>query len=383
MAEKNLFRICAEIDLDAVRDNILALKDNLLAGEGHKVCAVIKADAYGHGAVQVGEYIKDIVDFFAVATMDEAMELREAGLDLPILILGYVHPEYAAIAAENDIRLTVFDVETAEQLSRNLKDAGIQEDKKLKIHIAIDTGMNRIGFQMSLEMLNKIKEISQISNLEIEGIFTHFFAADSENLSSAERQFAFFTDVISELEKEGVRIPIHHCANSAASTRMQHTAMDMARFGISIYGLYPSDCATQVTLKPVMTLKSHVVMVKTIHAGATVGYGATYTAPHNTVVATIPVGYADGYMRSLSNKGYVLIRGQKAPIIGRICMDQFMVDVSSIEGVCRGDEVVLAGKQEDSIITMEEISELAGSFNYEFACDINKRVPRVYIKNRH
>ena len=239
--------------------------------------------------------------------------------------------------------------------------------------------MNRIGFQMSLEMISKIKEISSMEELEIEGIFTHFFASDSDNLSSANRQFAFFKDVCSTLEKEGVNIPVKHCANSAATIQMQHTAMDMARLGIAIYGLYPSDDVRQLTLKPAMTLKSHVVMVKTIHAGATVGYGATYTASHNTVVATIPVGYADGYMRSLSNKGYVLIHGKKAPVIGRICMDQFMVDVSEIENVCRGDEVVLVGTQGDDVITMEEISELAGSFNYEFACDINKRVPRIYI----
>lgn len=366
------FRLWADIDLDAVRENIQNIQANLKPGV--KSCAVIKADAYGHGAVEVAHAIDDIVDFYAVATIDEAMELRGNGLTKPILILGYVHPSMYEIAVKNDIRLPVFDHETAVEISEAAARAG----KTARVHIKIDTGMSRIGFRPSAESVKCVQKINNLSGIKIEGIFTHFANSDDKTADKAMKQLDIFKSFIAELEANGLNIPVKHCANSAAATYLRDADMDMVRLGISIYGLYPSQYIHQIELKPALSLKSHVVMVKTIPAGTSVGYGSTWTADKKSVIATIPVGYADGYFRSLSNKGYVLINGSRYPVIGRVCMDQIIVDASENPDVKRGDEVVLIGQSGELQITTEEIADLAGSFNYEFVCGLTRRVARKY-----
>ena len=366
------FRLWADIDLSAARENIQNIQANLKPGV--KSCAVIKADAYGHGAVEVARAIDDIVDFYAVATIDEAMELRGNAFTKPILILGYVHPSMYELAVQNDIRLPVFDYETAEEISEAAARAG----KMASVHIKIDTGMSRIGFRPSAASVECVLKINNLPGIEIEGIFTHFANSDDKTADKAMKQLDIFKAFIAELEANGLNIPVKHCANSAAATYLREADMDMVRLGISIYGLYPSQYIHQIELRPALSLKSHVVMVKTIPAGTSVGYGSTWTADKKSVIATIPVGYADGYFRSLSNKGYVLINGSKYPIVGRVCMDQIIVDVSDKPDVARGDEVVLIGQSGDLKITTEEIADLAGSFNYEFVCGLTRRVARKY-----
>ncbi len=366
------FRLWADIDLSAVRENIQNIQARLKPGV--KSCAVIKADAYGHGAVEVAHAIDDIVDFFAVATIDEAMELRGNGFTKPILILGYVHPSMYEIAVEHEIRLPVFDYETAVEISEAAAKAG----RAAQIHIKIDTGMSRIGFRPSASSVESVIKINNLPGIEIEGIFTHFANSDDKTPDKALKQLDIFKAFIAELEANNLSIPVKHCANSAAATYLRDADMDMVRLGISIYGLYPSQYIHQIELKPALSLKSHVVMVKTIPAGTSVGYGSTWTAGQKSVIATIPVGYADGYFRSLSNKGYVLINGSRYPVVGRVCMDQILVDVTDKPDVKRGDEVVLIGTSGDLTITTEEIADLAGSFNYEFVCGLTRRVARKY-----
>ena len=373
MSDKNL-RIRADIDLDAIARNIKAVQKGLR--KGVKTCAVIKADGYGHGAIPISERIKDLVDFFAVATIDEALELRKNGIFHPILILGFTHPSFNEDAIRNDIRLTVFDYDTAKKISH---DAAALK-KTARIHIKVDTGMSRIGFPANEESIQTIKKIQALPNLEIEGLFTHLFAADERSKASAMKQIMKFGEFFNDLEKAGVSIPIKHCSNSAAAINLNLANFDMVRLGVVIYGMYPSRYVHQIPLRPALSLKSYVSMVKTLKAGASVSYGATWTAEQDTVVATVPVGYADGYMRILSNRGYVLINGKKAPIIGRVCMDQFMVDVTKIKKVKQFDEVVLIGKQKDKEITAEEIAELAETINYEITCSLSPRVPRLYHK---
>lgn len=373
MKESDFFRVCADVDLSAVRTNIINIQKRLKPSV--KTCCVIKADGYGHGAVPVARAVDDLADFFAVAAITEALNLRAHGVEKPVLILGYIHPDGYEAAIEGNIRTTVFDFEAAQAVSK----AAVRVKKTAKIHIKIDTGMSRIGFYPCPESAEIIKKISRLPGIEIEGIFTHLFAADAAGKESALAQIGIFNDFCALLEENSLSIPIKHCSNSAAAISIKQANLDMVRLGIAQYGLYPSEDVHELCLVPALSLKSHVVMVKTIKAGTTVGYGATYTAAKDIRVATIPVGYADGYFRTLSNRGYVLAGGKRAPIIGRVCMDQFMVDVSRIEGVVQGSEVVLIGSMGDETITMEEISALAGSFNYEFACDIGKRVPRRYF----
>lgn len=377
----NYYRVWAEIDLDAIRSNILSLEKIYSNVNGLKFCAVIKADGYGHGAVRIAEYISDITDFFAVATLPEALELRRAGITKPVLILGFLHPMFAAEAIENDISLTVFDTETAKALSAAAEEAG----REAKIHIKIDTGMSRIGFAPCRASIAEVLEISRLPGIKTEGIFTHFFSADDDitkdNLATTREQFEKFDRICAALSASGLDIPIKHCSNSAAATRLPEFHKDMVRLGISIYGLYPSPYVNEISLRPALSMKSHVVMVKEIQPGTTVGYGAAFTASRPTKVATIPAGYADGYMRLLSNKADVLINGRRARIIGRVCMDQLMADVTDIGSVCRGDEVVLIGKSGTEEITADELACLCGTIGYEFTCQINKRVPRIYKKS--
>jgi len=372
--ENEYFRVSAEIDLDAIRSNILNITDQF--NEKIKTCLVVKANAYGHGAVVVAKEMLDIADFFAVATIDEAMELRTNGIEKPILVLGYVHESKYGLSIDNDIRLTIYSFKDAEILNH---EAG-KRNKKAIIHIKIDTGMNRIGFVPDDDSFSLIETISKMENIDTEGIFTHLFSADASELDVAEKQVQLFKDVCTQLSSRGIQFQIKHCFNSAASMRMSSDDFDMIRLGIVIYGLNPSEFVSG-KITPAMSFKSHITMLKTINPGESVGYGATWVAKEKTQVATISVGYADGYPRKLSNKGYVLINGQKAPIIGNVCMDQTMVDVNNIENLSIGDEVCLVGYSNGNYLSMDELASLCGTINYEFACNVSPRVIRRYIKN--
>ena len=371
-------RIQADIDLDAFRFNLDSIKKNI--NENTQIITVLKADGYGHGAVPLAKEAEkeERVWGIAVATVEEALELRRGGIKKPLLILGYTYQEdYDLIAAE-ELRPTVFKLSMAQELSR----AALRKNKTVKIHIKIDTGMSRIGYRDLEKSVPEILEISRLPGLEIEGLFTHFARADEREKAPAYQQLEKYQAFQKALKEAGLKIPLCHCSNSAGIIRIPEANMDAVRAGIILYGLYPSGEVEKepVPLKPLMTLKSHIAYIKTLEPGVQISYGGTYTTQKETRVATIPVGYADGYARSLSNKGWVLIRGKKAPILGRVCMDQFMVDVTDIPEARELDEVILLGKSQDQQITMEELGELSGRFNYEFACCISKRVPRIYFK---
>lgn len=369
-------RVYAQIDLEAISHNVRESMKKV--GPDVKVMAVVKTDAYGHGAVEVAQMLSGIgVYGFAVATVEEGVELRTSGISQPILVLSHVFPDEYNKAINHHITLTVFAYENAAEIDAAAKAL----DTKAKVHVAVDTGMGRIGFQPTEESVEEIQKICALPNLDAEGVFTHFACADEADKTSRNRQIHKFLDFTAKLEQAGCHFRIRHMANSATVMEEIGDYLDMVRIGITMYGLLPSDEVdkTKMELRPAMSLISHVAHVKTVGPGFTVSYGSTYTttAPQTTI-ATIPVGYGDGYPRLLSNKGYVLIHGQKAPIVGRVCMDQFMVDVSGIDDVAQNDEVVLVGKQDGAEIRVEDLSELCGRFNYEFVCDINKRVPRVY-----
>lgn len=377
MKNNKYYRVYAEINLDAIVKNV----DNLMAltKENTGALAVVKADGYGHGDVAVAKAVAQKVTGYAVATLDEAVNLRENGVKKPILVLGYVDPYEFDILVSHEITATVFDVETAQLLA----DAARVQKKQAHCHIKVDTGMRRIGLEPDENGIAIVKQITALKELSADGIFTHFAASDETDKTSAEHQFKLFTDFTGRLEKEGIHFTYRHCANSAAVIDMPQVGLDMVRLGIAMYGMYPSDEVKKekVELFPALDLKSHITMVKEIPAGEKVSYGGTFTTTRTTKLATVSVGYGDGYPRALSSKGYVLIRGQKAPIVGRVCMDQMMVDVTNIENVTRADIVTLIGKDGDAEITVEEIAALAGTFNYEFVCDLGKRIPRSYYLN--
>ena len=377
MKNNKYYRVYAEINLDAIVKNV----DNLMAltKENTGALAVVKADGYGHGDVAVANAVAQKVTGYAVATLDEAVNLRENGVKKPILVLGYVDPYEFDILVSHEITATVFDVETAQLLA----DAARVQKKQAHCHIKVDTGMRRIGLEPDENGIAIVKQITALKELSADGIFTHFAASDETDKTSAEHQFKLFTDFTGRLEKEGIHFTYRHCANSAAVIDMPQVDLDMVRLGIAMYGMYPSDEVKKekVELFPALDLKSHITMVKEIPAGEKVSYGGTFTTTRTTKLATVSVGYGDGYPRALSSKGYVLVRGQKAPIVGRVCMDQMMVDVTDIENVTRADIVTLIGKDGDAEITVEEIAALAGTFNYEFVCDLGKRIPRSYYLN--
>ena len=372
-------RVKAVISLDAVEQNFREMRKN--SAEDTKMIAVVKADAYGHGAVPIAHLIEgyDYIWGFAAATAEEAVHLRENGVTKPILILGIVFEEYYPELVRDDIRLAVCEYEEAEKLSKE----AVLQNKTVHIHIALDTGMTRIGYADIPESVEEIKKIAGLPNLEIEGMFTHFSRADEYDRSPAMVQLERYQKFSDLVEAAGVEIPLHHCSNSAGIIRVPEANLSIVRAGITIYGIYPSSEVERdiVKLTPVMELKSHVTYVKDVPEGAAISYGGTYVADKKRRVATIPVGYADGYPRQLSNKGWVLIHGKKAPILGRVCMDQFMVDVTEIGDVKKGDEVTLLGRDGDEFISIEEIGDLCGRFSYEFACDISPRVPRIYVKD--
>ncbi len=368
-------RIYANVDLDKLEDNITTMES--LRNREVPILAVIKSNAYGHGAVALSKVLENNphVCGFAVATAEEAMELRDAGIKKMILVLGFVFPkDYERLILE-DVRFCVFRLDLAMEINEAARNLG----KKAKIHIKLDTGMGRIGFVPSKDAEEEILKISQLDYVEIEGIFTHFARADESDKSFTLKQFDKFKNMVDALEKRGISFAIKHCANSAVTMSMPELGMDMLRAGITLYGLCPSEEeGPQYPLKPILSLYSHIVHLKTIQPGDTVSYGGTYVAEEERLVATVPVGYADGYPRSLSSIGSVLIRGQRAPIIGRVCMDQFMVDVTDISDVSLLDQVTLIGTDGDEKITMEEIGELSGRFNYELACDLGNRIPRFF-----
>lgn len=372
-------RVYAKINLDAVEHNLDAMHQ--LLQPGTQIMAVIKADGYGHGAVEIAHAIEglDYLYGFAVATAEEALSLRKYGVRKPILVLGYVFPEHYQMLVNQAVRITVFTQEMAVQLSEAAGRAG----RDAAVHMKIDTGMSRIGMPVNKESVKMIAQTASLAHIVVEGIFTHFARADETDKTSAVSQLAQFQEMIRLLEEAGIKIPYRHCSNSAAVIDLPQANMDIVRAGIAMYGLWPSSEVqkSRIALKPALELKSHVAYVKELEAGRSISYGGTYTLQSPAKIATIPVGYADGYPRSLSNKGCVLIHGQKAPIVGRICMDQFMADVTGIPNVETGDTVTLAGTDGPGQITLEELGDLSGRFNYEFACCLGKRIPRVYYKN--
>ena len=371
-------RIYAEINLDAICNNVNETKNKV--GENTKVLAIIKADAYGHGALRVARALTEIdINNFGVATAEEAIQLRKHGIDADILLLDYAFEESYTELIENNITSTVFEYKHAKKLNDI---AGIL-GKKADIHIKLDTGMGRIGFIPSNESFEIIKKIYELENITVSGIYTHFACADMTDKAMTYRQIEIFDSFCEKLEKGGINIPTKHLCNSAGIMEFSSAYANMVRNGIITYGLYPSDEVNknEIHLSPAMSIKSHVVYVKEVDENFTVSYGATYVTNGKTKIATIPIGYADGYPRSLSNKGRVLIKGKSAPIIGRVCMDQMMVDVTDIDDVKQGDVVTIIGTDGDETITVEELANNSGSFNYEFVCNVNKRVPRVYVKN--
>lgn len=373
---KEYNRVYAKIDLDAAAYNMEQMKKRI--GGGARLIAVVKTDAYGHGAVPLAEVFEklDYVWGYAVASLDEGMILRKHGIKKPILVLGCVFPDQYDDMVRNDIRAAVYMEEMALGMAGAAKKAG----KKAYIHIKTDTGMGRIGFPVSEESADIIERISKLEDIKIEGMFTHFAKADETDKTYTYDQHRKFMWMKEQMEKRGVEIPYYDCDNSAGIIDFPDMKHDLARAGISTYGMYPSEEVNQnaVDLKPVLSLVSHVIFVKTVEPGTSISYGGTFVAPEKMRVATIPVGYGDGYPRSLSNKGTVLIHGKRARILGRVCMDQFMVDVTDIPDVKFMDQAVLIGEDQGDRITVEELAGLSGRFNYEFVCCLGKRIPRVY-----
>lgn len=373
---KEYSRTYVSVDLGAVRHNIEEARKNIR--EDTKIMAVVKADAYGHGAVEVSHALSDLVDAYGVAMAEEALELRQSGIRKRILILGYTAEDWFPELIGHRIAQTVYTWEMAEKLNRAAEQLG----QKAIVHIKLDTGMGRIGFAAADENVWVVKQISALPYLELEGIFTHFARADEAAPDPIREPFHRFQFFVTKLEREGIHIPIRHVSNSAAIINFPEGNLNMVRSGITTYGLYPSEQVSRevMRLTPAMQWKSVVSYVKDIEAGTSISYGGTFVSDRSMKVATIPVGYADGMKRDLSNKGRVLIRGRYANILGRVCMDQFMVDVSDIPYVSAGDEVTIFGRDGGREIPVEEVAGQCHSFNYEFVCGITARVPRKYVE---
>ncbi len=370
-------RVHAEINLDAIINNMERMRENV--PEGGLIAAVLKTDAYGHGVVPIAKTVCALSYVWGccVATADEAVDLREAGIDKPILVLGYTFPDSYPDMVKYDVRPAVLSRDMAEAFSEE----AVSQGKKAYCHIAIDTGMGRIGFPVTDAAADEIASYFDLPGLVPEGIFTHFAKADEKDRTATDEQFRRFTDMIGKLEERGVHFAIRHCDNSAGIIRFPEDGLDMMRAGITMYGLWPSDDVDHsFPLQAALSLYSQVAFVKTVPAGTPISYGGTFVTKRESVIATIPVGYGDGYARSLSNKGDVLIHGKRVPIVGRVCMDQIMVDVTELREVHVGDKVTLIGTDGDERISLEELGDKSGRFNYEFACCLGNRIPRLYYK---
>ena len=372
-------RAWAEVDFDAIRHNHGALK--ALVGDGVKVAAVIKADAYGHGARRIAGLLRNRVDYFAVAMTDEAEELRRDGITNPILVLAHTPEGDLPRLARYGIETSVSNLEEALEISRYAGPRGLT----VGVHVALDTGMCRIGFDCSEESARQIEEISRLPGVEIKGVFSHFAAADSSDLSYTKKQAQAFEFVLASLEARGVKIKLRHLCNSAGAVAFDKK-YDMVREGIVLYGIAPSgevELSALGELKPAMSLRTHISGLRRVPAGTPVSYGCTYVTERDSVIATLQAGYADGVPRLLSNCGDVLVRGKRARIAGRVCMDQMMADVTDISGVKVGDVVTIFGRDGEEEISACEVASHAQTIPYEIVCGISKRVPRVYTENGH
>ncbi|NLK35654.1 MAG: alanine racemase [Gracilibacteraceae bacterium] len=368
----------AEVDLDALSHNMRETRR--LSDKDALVTAVVKADGYGHGAKKIAQTLLDNgADRFAVAVLDEGIELRKAGFEVPILIMGFTDEERSEEIISYNLEQAVYSWDLAEEISKE----AVRQKKTAKIHIKVDTGMGRIGLKPDKDSVQLIKKISRLPNIVIEGTFTHFAVADTLDKAYTEEQFEKFRWICQELERENVRINLKHCGNSATIIDLPGMHLNMVRAGIILYGLKPSDevMLDKIELKQVMSLKVRISHVKEIEAGQSVSYGRKFIAPRRSKIASLPIGYADGFTRMLSGKAEALVKGCRVPVVGRICMDQCMIDVTGIEDVKVGDEVVLFGKQGEGFISIDELAEKLDTINYEIVCMISKRVPRVYIKN--
>lgn len=369
--------VWAEINLDNLAHNIREVKR--VVKEGTLITAVVKADAYGHGATKVAEtFLNNGADRLAVATLSEAIQLRRAGFDAPILILGYTPEHQFEKVIGYDIIQTIYTYEHGIAFSRTAEKLG----KTGIVHIKIDTGMSRLGFQVNMDTVNQISEICKLPYIEVEGIFTHFAVADEKDKTFTREQFNKFQKLVKELENIGIKIPIKHVSNSAAIIDLPEYNLDMVRAGIMLYGLYPSDDVNKlnVELKPAMTLKTKISHLKTVPKGTGISYGLTYITEKESKIGTLPIGYADGFTRILTGKAEVVVKGKKVKVVGRICMDQCMIDLTEVENVDIGDEVILFGDGINSL-HIDEVAKKLGTINYEIVCMVSRRVPRVYVKN--
>ena len=371
-------RVLAIIDLDAIAYNMTNIKSKV--GKETGIIGIIKADAYGHGSVEISKVIlENGADWLAVAVVDEGINLRKNGIAASILLLGYTPELRLEDVVNNGFIQTVYTYETAKKLS----DVAVRLGKTAVIHIKIDTGMGRIGYRVNEASADEIVKISELPNIEVNGMFTHFSTADEKDKDYTLNQYKKFVQMDALLRERGLEIPIKHAANSAAIMDFDNMMFNMVRPGIILYGAYPSEEVNKdnLSIKPAMSVKTHVSYVKEVNEGDYISYGRKYQAVGKRIIATIPVGYADGFIRAYSNGGKVLIKGEYAPIVGRICMDQFMVDVTDIKDVQINDEVVLIGKQGNKEITVDFIASILDTINYEVFCTLSKRVPRQYIQN--
>lgn len=373
----NIRPVWAEVNLDNIINNINEIKKNINSEE---IIAVVKANAYGHGAIDVAPVlVENGANKLAVAMLSEALELREAGIKVPILILGYTDVSFAEMLINNDIEQTVYSLDYAKELSK--KAEGL--NKVAKIHIAVDTGMGRIGFLPNEKSVEEVVEISKLSNLRITGVFTHFSNADEEDKSYAHNQIEKFNSFINEIEKREINLGVKHISNSASIIDIEDAHYNAIRPGIILYGYYPSDYINKDKLKlmPALSLKCQVIHVKELPKGEYIGYGRKFRTERDSVIATLPIGYADGYIRGLYGKAQVIINGKLAPVVGKICMDQCMVDVTDIGPVNVGDEVILLGEDHGIKNNADDMADMLDTINYEILCMIGRRVPRIYIKD--
>ena len=384
MFDLSNLRTWTEINLNNIEYNFKNIKKHIA---NTKIMSVVKADAYGHGAVEVAKILDDAgTDYFAVACINEALELRNNGINKPILVLGYIQDDKISEAIENDVTFTVFSYEYAERISN----IATEQNSVAKIHIKIDTGMGRIGFlygyndEDDSETIKSIKRISDLDSLDIEGIFTHFSSSDESDVTKTELQFKRFLSVIESLKKIGIEFKLRHCCNSDGIIRFKDMYLDMVRPGIILYGCYPSEICNDgtISLKPVMSLKTNIIHIKSVNKNFGISYGETYFTDKITKIATLPIGYADGLLRLNSNKLLVSVNGQPVKIIGRICMDQCMIDVTNVNNISVGSFVTVFGYDDELPIPVENLSELCGTISYEILCNIGKRVPRIYYRKQ-